>query len=90
VFSFLVLVGNSFWCFVHMVLIVQYSCAVVSVFGSGGKSVLVLHTYLIKVQYNCGVVLVFWSWRETVIDFTYVFSVQHSCGVVSVFGCGGK
>ncbi len=41
---FLVLAGNSFWCFVHMVLILQYSCAVVSVFGSGGKSVLVLHT----------------------------------------------
>ncbi len=58
---FLVLAGNSFWCFVHMVLIVQYSCAVVSVFGSGGKSVLVLHTYLLRVQYNCGVVLVFWS-----------------------------
>ncbi len=34
---FLVPAGNSFWCFVHMVLIVHYSCAVVSVFGSGGK-----------------------------------------------------
>ena len=82
---FLVLVGNSFWCFIHMVLTVQYSCVVVSVFGSGGKSVLVLHTYVLRVQYNCGVVLVFWSWREVVIDFTYVFSVQYSCGVVSVF-----
>ncbi len=41
---FLVPAGNSFWCFVHMVLIVQYSCTVVSVFGSGGKLVLVLHT----------------------------------------------
>ncbi len=82
---FLVLAGNSFWCFVHMVLIVQYSCAVVPVFGSDGKSVLILHTYLLRVQYNCGVVLVFWSWREKVIDFTYVFSVQYSCGVVSVF-----
>jgi hypothetical protein len=68
-----------------MVLIVKYSCAVVSVFGSGGKSVLVLHTYLLRVQYNCDVVLVFWSWREIVIDFMYVFSVQYSCGVVSVF-----
>ncbi len=37
VLVFLVLAGNSFWSFVHMVLIVQYSCAVVSVFGSGGK-----------------------------------------------------
>jgi hypothetical protein len=68
-----------------MVLIVQYSCAVVSVVGSGGKPVLVLHTYVLRVQYNCGVVLVFWSWREIVIDFTYVFSVRYSCGVVSVF-----
>ncbi len=68
-----------------MVLIVQYSCAVVSVFGSGRKSVLVLHTYVFRVQYNCGVVLDFWSWWEIVIDFTDVFSVQYSCGVVSVF-----
>ncbi len=52
-----------------------------SVFASGGKSVLVLHTYVLSVQYNCGVVLVFWSWREIVIDFAYVFSVQYSCGV---------
>jgi hypothetical protein len=72
---FFVAAGNSFWCFVHMVLIVQYSCAVVSVFGFGGKLVLVLHTYVLRVQYNCGVVLVFWSWQEIVIDFMYVFSV---------------
>jgi hypothetical protein len=82
---FLVLAGNSFWCFVHMVLIVQCSCAVVSVFGCGRKLVLVLHTYVLRVQYNCGVVLVFLSWREIVIDFTYIFSEQYSCGVVSVF-----
>ncbi len=82
---FLVLAGNSFWCFVHMVLIAQYSCAVVSVFGSGGKLVLVLLTYVLRVQYYCGVVLVFWSWREIVVDFTYIFSVQYSCGVVLVF-----
>ncbi len=62
---------NSFWCFIHMVLIVQYSCAVVSVFVFGGKSVLGLHTYVLRVQYYCGVVLVFWSWWERVIDFTY-------------------
>ncbi len=37
-----------------------FSCAVVSVFGSGGKYVLVLHTtYVLRVQYSCGVVLVF-------------------------------
>jgi hypothetical protein len=78
---FLLLAENSFWCFVHMVLIVQYSCAVVSVFASGRKSVLVLNTYVVRVQHNYGVMLVFWSWREIVIDFTYVFSVQYSCGV---------
>jgi hypothetical protein len=50
-----------------------------------GKSVLVLHTYVLRVQYNCGVLLVFWSWWEIVIEFMYVFSVQYSCGVVSVF-----
>ena len=68
-----------------MVLIVHDSCAVVSVFGSVGKSVLVSHTYVLRVQYNCGVVLVFWSWQEIVIDVTYALSVQYSCAVVSVF-----
>jgi hypothetical protein len=82
---FLVLAGNSFWCFIHMVLIVQYSCAVVPVIGSGRKLVLVSHTFVLRVQYNCNFELVFWSWQEIVIDFTYVFSVQYSCGVVSVF-----
>ncbi len=53
---FLVLAEISFWCFVHMVLIVQYSCAVVSVFGSGGKSVLVLHI-LMYLEYNTIVML---------------------------------
>ncbi len=43
-----------------------FSCAVVSVFGSGGKQVLVLHTYVLRVQYSCGVVLVFWFWQEIV------------------------
>ena len=73
-----------------MVLIVQYSCAVVSVFGSGGKTVSVLHTYVLRVQYNCGVVLVFWFWWEIVLGVTYVLSVQYSCAVVSFFCCGGK
>jgi hypothetical protein len=44
---FLVLAGNSFGCFVHMVLIVQYSCVVVSVFGSGGKYTLLLYIPLL-------------------------------------------
>ncbi len=46
-----------------------------SVFGSGGKQVLVLHTYVLRVQYSCGVVLVFWLWREIVVGVTYVLSV---------------
>ncbi len=62
------------------------NCAVVSVFGSGGKLVLVLHTYVLRVQYSCGVVLVFWFWREIVFGVTYIIlSVQYSCAVVSVF-----
>jgi hypothetical protein len=61
-----------------------------SVFGSGGKKVLVLHTYVLRVQYIYGVVLVFWFWREIVFGVTYVLSVQYRCAVVSVFGCGGK
>ena len=56
-----------------------------SVFGSGGKLVLVLHTYVLRVPYSCDVVLVFWFWREIVFDVTYVLSVQYSCAVVSVF-----
>jgi hypothetical protein len=57
----------------------------VSVFGSGGKEVLVLHTFVLRVQYSCGVVLVFWLWREIIFGVTYVLSVQYSCAVVSVF-----
>ncbi len=61
------------------------SCAVVSVFGSGGKQVLVLHAYVLRVQYSCGVVLVFWFQWEIVFGVTYVLIVQYSCAVVSVF-----
>ncbi len=35
------------------------SCGFVSVFGSGGKQVLILYTYVLRVQYSYGVVLVF-------------------------------
>jgi hypothetical protein len=61
-----------------------FSCAVVSVFGSGGIYVLVFHTttYVLRVQYSCGVVLVFWFWREIVFGVAYVLSVQYSCAVV--------
>ncbi len=47
------------------------SCAVVSVFSSGGKLVMVLHTYVLRVRYSCGVVLVFWFWREVVFGVKY-------------------
>jgi hypothetical protein len=66
------------------------SCAVVSVFGSDGKKVLVLHTtYVLRVQYSCGVVLVFWFWLEIVIGVTYLVynTVVRLC---QFFGCGGK
>ncbi len=56
-----------------------------SVFGSGGKQALVLHTYVLSVQYSCGVVLVFWFWQEIVFGVTYILNVQYSCAVVSVF-----
>jgi hypothetical protein len=61
-----------------------FSCAGVSVFGSGGKYVLVLHTttYVLRVQYSCGVVLVFWFWWEIVFSVLYELSVQYSCAVV--------
>ncbi len=60
------------------------SCAVVSVFGSGRKQVLVVHTCVHIVQYSCGIVLVFWFWREIVFGVTYVLRVQYSCAIVSV------
>ncbi len=60
------------------------SCAVVSVFGSGRKQVLVLHTYVLRVQYSCGIVLVFWFWREIVFGVTYVLSVQYSVSFLVV------
>ncbi len=56
-----------------------------SVFGSGGKWVLVLHLYKLRVQYSCGVVLVFWFWQEIVVGVMYVLTVQYSCVVLSVF-----
>ncbi len=62
------------------------SCAVVSVFCSGGKQVLVVHAtkYL---EFHTVVVLCqfFLFWREIVFGVTYVLSVQYSCAVVSFF-----
>ena len=61
-------------------------CAVVSVFGSSGKQVLVVHTTM-YLEYHTVVVLCqfFWFWREIVFGVTYVLSVQYSCAVVSFF-----
>ena len=56
-----------------------------SVFGSSGKEVLVLHTYVLRLEYSCGVVLVFLLWWDIVFGVTYILSVQYSCAVVSVF-----
>ena len=61
-------------------------CTVVSVFGSGGKQVLVVHTTM-YLEYHTVVVLCyfFWFWREIDFGVTYILSVQYSCVVVSVF-----
>ncbi len=62
------------------------SCAVVSVFCSDGKQVLVVHTTM-YLEYHTVVVMCefFWFWREIVFGVMYGLSVQHSCAVVSVF-----
>ncbi len=90
--AFLVLAGNSFWCFIHMVLIVQYSCAVVSVFGSGGKSVLVLHTYLCTqstIQLQCCVSFFGPGGKQLLTLHMYLVynTVVQLC---QFFGCGEK
>jgi hypothetical protein len=51
------------------------SCAVVSVFGCGGKYFLLLLTY----RTRCGVVSFFWLRQEIFLGCTDQF-----------FGCGGK
>ncbi len=58
-----------------------------SVFCSGGKQVLILHTTydLLRVPYSCGVVLVVLVLVGNSFGVTYVLSVQYSCAVVSVF-----
>ena len=65
----------------------QLCCCVVSVFGSGGKKVLVyIRMYYFRVQYSCGGVLVLWlQWEIIFIVLHILLSVQYSCAVVSVF-----
>ncbi len=69
-----------------MVLIVQYICVVVSVFGSGGKYTLLLYIPLLA-----------FADRQTDRDSNTLASrgleepfFISSCAVVSVFGSGGK
>ncbi len=62
-----------------------------SVFGSGGKYVLFLHTttYVLRVKYSCGVVLVFWFWQEIVLVLhTYLVfnTVVQLCSFLVVAG----
>ncbi len=59
---------------------------VMSVFGSGGKKVLVcIRMYYFTVQYSCGGVLVFWLQWKIFFSVLRILSVQYSCAVVSVY-----
>ncbi len=55
-----------------------------SVFGSGGKKVLV-QICMYYLEYNCGGALVFCLQWEIAFGVLYILSVQYSCAVVSVF-----
>ncbi len=77
VFVFLVLAGNSFWCYVHTQSIIQLCGCVI--FFCGGK-VNFVRIFLFNPNF-----LLFYFWQETVFGVTYVLSVQYSCAVVSVF-----
>ncbi len=55
---------------IEVLVVCLAGCAVVSVFGSGGKKVLEIVfgvTYVLSVQYSCAVVSVFLLWRESII-----------------------
>jgi hypothetical protein len=78
VLVFLVLAGNSFWCYVHFL---EYNTVVqlCHFFVVAGK--------LILNKFSCSIRIFFFFlfWREIVFCVTYVLSVQYSCAVVSVF-----
>jgi hypothetical protein len=66
------------------------SCAVASVFCSGGKMVLVLHTlYVLRAPYSCGVVLVFLVLAGNSFWYVCTQCTIQLCGCVIFFG-GGK
>ncbi len=51
-----------------------------SVFGSGGKKVLIyIRMYYLECNTVAVVFYFFWFWRELVFGVTYVLSVQYSC-----------
>jgi hypothetical protein len=60
--SFLVLVGNSFWCYLRT----YYSCGIVPVFWFRREIVFGV-TYVLRVQYRCAVVSVVWLWWEIIL-----------------------
>ncbi len=67
------------------------SCAVVSVFCSGGKMVLVLlTTYVLRVQCSCGVVLVFFILAGNSFWYVRTQCTIQLCGCVSFFVVAGK
>ncbi len=67
------------------------SCAVVSVFGSGGKQALVVHTTM-YLEYHTVVVLgqFFWFWREIVFGVTSYLVYNTVVRLCHFFCCGGK
>ncbi len=67
------------------------SCAVVSVFCSGGKTILVLHTtYVLRVPYSCGVVIVFLVLAGNSFWYVHTQCTIQLCGCVSFFVVAGK
>jgi hypothetical protein len=67
------------------------SCAVVSVFCSGGKQVLVLHaTYVLRVPYSCGVVLFFFGYGRKKFLVLCTYLVYNTVVRLCKFFCCGK
>ncbi len=72
--KFLVLAGNSFWCYLRTYSTIQlWGCVKFwfqreTVFGV---------IYILRVQYRCPVVSVFWLWQE-------IFLQQHRSGCLEV------
>ncbi len=67
------------------------SCAVVSVFCSGGKMVLVLHTpYVLRVPYICGVVIIFFVLAGNSFWYVRTQCTIQLCGCVIFFVVAGK